>query len=1062
VDYIRFCVRNPVTVLVGVIFVVLFGIVSFQALPYQLSPNVDAPVITVTTTWPGASPYEVERDILEEQEDVLKGVRNLYKMEGTASDGRGEVTLEFEVGTDIDDALLRVSNKLDEVPSYPENVDRPIMSSAGSEASPVIYMALKPEPGNDTDIYTYRTYLQNEITQFIERVPGVAEVEVFNGIEKEMQVRLKPEALASYGLTIDEVINVIRGDNATISAGDVSVGRFEVRVRSVNEYQDARAIENVVVTTDGQRRVRVGDLAEVSIGYEELDTPGLQSGTPGVVVAVRPQADANILAMTDAVEEVVTELNETELVPRGVRLDWLADRRPYINAAIDLLKTNIAFGGSLAIIALMLFLRSITSTLVVAAAIPISVIGSFIFMRAFGTTLNVVSLAGIAFAVGMLVDNAIVVLENIDRHRKMGKGAFRASYDGTREVWGAVFASSLTTVAVFLPVLFLEQEAGLLFRDIAVAVTCAVSISLIVSVSVIPMFSRQLYGSSFLHRFEKPLNKTSFIGRFGEAVGDAYMVVVRGALYNTVTRLATIVILSGSAIAAAYIFFPKMEYLPQGNRALIINIMIPPPGLSYEERLAIGEFVHEYLEPYYGESKDGYPPVERTFYIGRGQSLILGVICGEQQRTAELIPLCQEMMGSIPGVFGISNQASIFQQGLGRGRTIDVDLRGGDLDQLVAAAGRMMGAIRERIDDVQIRPQPSLDMLFPEAQFKPDPERLRAVGMTATQFGIALDVLNDGRQIADYKQEGQKKIDLVVMVDESDIGSPEALNDALMPTPLGTVVPVSSLARLEKTTGLTQIRHLERDRTVSLQVTPPYRTTIQEAMEIVANEIEPQLRAEGALEGVRVGMSGTADKLTETRQALQMNFLLAAAITYLLMSALFGNFFYPLIIMLTVPLAGTGGLVGLKLINVFIAPQQLDILTMLGFIILIGVVVNNAILIVHQSLNNVRYERMAHYDAVIDATRSRLRPIYMTAVTSLSGMLPLVLYPGPGSELYRGLGSVVLGGLALSTIFTVFLIPAMLLFFIGMEKPASDEEAQEEAAAKSSGESPTADPVPVK
>ena len=307
-------------------------------------------------------------------------------------------------------------------------------------------------------------------------------------------------------------------------------------------------------------------------------------------------------------------------------------------------------------------------------------------------------------------------------------------------------------------------------------------------------------------------------------------------------------------------------------------------------------------------------------------------------------------------------------------------------------------------------------------------------GMSAKDLGISLDVLMDGRRIGEFKQEGQKKIDLVLKASEKDISTPEELYNSLLATPGGRIVPVSSLSELVRTTGITQIRHLERRRTVTLQVTPPKTMPLQEAMETIDNKIIPILKNQGMLQGVDVKQSGVADKLTETGKALQWNFILAALIAYLLMAALFGNFIYPLIILFTVPLAAAGGFIGLRLENLFISYQPFDILTMLGFIILVGVVVNNAILIVHQALNNIRYHGMDYREAVLESTKTRLRPIYMSASTSIFGMLPLVLIGGPGSEFYRGLGSVVLGGIAISTIFTVFVIPCLLMFAIKMEK----------------------------
>ena len=1032
-DFIRFSIKNPVTVLVGIVLIILFGMVALQRIPVQLSPNVERPEITVTTSWPGSTPYEIERDVVEEQEKVLKGIPNLFEMESDSSNGRSQITLRFDIGTNIDDALLRVSNKLNEVRDYPENVDRPILSTSGARSSPAVWLVMKTLEGNPRDPYSYRTYLENEVRQYLDRVDGVADLYINGGVETEMHVIISPEKLAAYGLTIDAVVTALQNGNANVSAGNLNVGRRDYRVRTVAEYRSAEDIQNVIVHADGEREVRIADLAEVRFGFEKLETPFIGDGTPGIGMGVRAEPDTNVLELTDRVEEVVKTLNEGKLKSAGVQLVIVSEQRPYIRGAIALLQQNIAVGGCLAIVVLLIFLRSIAPTVVIATSIPISIIGTFILMEAVGSTLNVISLAGIAFAVGMLVDNAIVVLENIDRHRGMGKSAFDSAYDGAREVWGAVLASSLTTIAVFLPVVFMEDEAGQLFKDIAVAVTCAVSLSLLISVTAIPMFSQQLFKMGFHANGGTP-SKRGPIQMLGSWLTSGFMGTLGLIMRNVFTRAVAIVVLTSGSLLCTYSLIPKTEYLPEGNRDTIMNVMVPPPGLSYEERAQIGESLFEFFEPYYEPGYEGYPGIRRIFYMGRQQNMMLGVVCQDQQRTKELIPLCKKAMSSIPSVYGISNQASIFQRGLGEGRTITVDISGSDINELVSIGGAMFGMVKERIADVQVRPLPALDLMFPESNFVPDRERLRSVGMTAREFGIGLDVLMDGRDIGDFKQEGEKKIDLIVKTSDTDIQTPEDLYNALLVTPNGGAVPVSSLAQKVETTGLTEIRHLERDRTVSLQITPPYTTTIQEAMEIINNEIIPGLREKGMLENVDIGMSGTADRLTETREALQWNFLLAAAITYLLMAALFGNFIYPFIIMFTVPLASAGGFLGLRLVNIFVAPQQLDILTMLGFIILIGVVVNNAILIVHQSLNYIRNEGMEYRAAIMEATRTRLRPIYMSAATSVFGMLPLVLWPGPGSELYRGLGSVVLGGLALSTVFTVFLIPPMLMFFIGMEK----------------------------
>jgi len=1031
-DIVSFSIKKPVTILVGIILVVLFGVISLQTLPYQLSPTVVEPVITVTTTWRGATPYEMEREIIEEQEKTLKGIPALTEMESEAFNGQSSISLTFKLGTNVDDALLRVSNKLNEVPSYPEGVDKPIINATGAATSPVIWIILKSDETNPRHIETYRTFFENEIRQHLERVEGVADLFIGSGVEDEMHIIVSPERLAAYGLTINDLIQAIRGENVNVSAGNMGVGRRDFRIRTTGEFNSEEDIANVVLVSTGEKRVTVADVAQIKRGYSKRESTVIHNSKGGMAVGVKPEPGTNILAMTERVEEVVKWLNAEKLAPQNISLEWVYDQRRYINAAIDLIKQNILIGGMLAVIVLLIFLRSIRSTLVVATSIPISIIGTFIFMKAMGRNLNVVSLAGIAFAVGMLVDNAIVVIENIDRHRKMGKSPFQASYDGTREVWGAIIASSLTTIAVFLPVVFIQEEAGQLFRDIAIAVVGAVSLSLIVSMTVIPMFAFKLFSVSS----KKVKKGEGVLARSGTRLATYIMQVVSLATRNWATRIGTVSLLILLAGGSVFFLMPQTDYLPQGNRNFVLSILVPPPGLSQQERQDIGEKLFVMAEPHLQKEHDGYPGILNMFYVARESIMLFGAMATDWDRAAELLPLFRRMIYSIPGMFGVSMQAGIFQSRIGRSRTIDVDISGDDLDRIVKVAGMMFGKAKQALPDTQVRPIPSIELSYPEVKIVPNRERLKANNMSAADLGVALDVLMDGRIVGDFKQEGRKTIDLVLKTDDDSIRTPEALYQSMIAMPGGMVVPVSTLADLERTTGMTQIRHLERNRTITLQMTPPMEVPLQGAMEEIEAKIIKPVREMGLLKGLNVRMSGAADKLTETREALKWNFILASAIAYLLMASLFGNFIYPLIIMLTVPLAGAGGFIGLKLLNVLSStPQPMDILTMLGFVILIGIVVNNAILIVHQALNNVHYNNMEYREAVLESVRSRLRPIYMSATTSIFGMLPLVVFPGSGSELYRGLGSVIIGGLAVSTVFTVFIIPSILIFVIRMEKP---------------------------
>jgi len=1036
-DIINYSIKKPVTIVVGVILILMFGFIALTKLPYQLTPTVTQPKLSVQTIWPGATPYEIERDLIEEQERALKSTAGLESYESTSSDNVGKITLTFKLGTDLNQAKLDVSNKLNEVSSYPQNALKPVISSSGDSASPVIWTTLQTTDGSD--IYKYKTFLEDEVKEQIERVPGVASLMVIGGQKDQVHVKIDSQKLSAYGLSIEQVINAIQSENVNISAGTMYVDRRTYRIRTTAEFNDLQSLRDMVIYSDGSRRILLRDVGDAVFGNEKPNGITMFLGVPGIIVGIRAEPDANIVSMTDEVEKVYQKLNSGILKENNLEFHWLYDERPYIIGSIDLVQQNIFIGAILAILVLLLFLRSISATAVVSLAIPISIVATFIILAAFGRSLNTISLAGISFAVGMLVDSAIVVLENIDRHKKMGKKFVKAAYDGTSEVWGALIASALTTIAVFLPVIFLEDEAGQLFKDIAIAVTAAVSFSLFVSISVIPMMWTQMMKFS-KHDSHKHSDKKSFIVKIGDWFSRSFMYFVKLSIKNAMTRVLTVVTLIIFSAGSVYLFFPKMEYLPQGNKNLIFNILIPPPGLSYNERKDIGESLFKKMSKHVNKEVDGVPPINRMFFGSFGDFMIFGATSSEEQRVRELIPVFAPVVNSFPGVFGITLQAGVFEQGIGEGRTVNVDLSGENIEKIATAGGMFFGAIRQAVKGAQVRPIPSIELLYQESRFHPQRDKLKAVGMSSSSLGKAIDVLNDGRKIGDFKQDGKKKVDLRLMSVEGSITTPEELAKTLIATPKGGLVPINSLATLEKTTGISEIRHLNGKRTITLQVTPPKDMTIQEMMILLEKKLIPSIEKKGMLGDVKVSLSGTADKLKETIKNMSMNVILALIIVYLLMSSLFSNFLYPLVIMFTVPIAAAGGFLGLKMTDTFLAMQPMDILTMLGFIILIGIVVNNAILIVYQALNNIRNHNMEHKEAVLDSVRSRLRPIFMSSLTSIFGMMPLVLFPGPGSEFYRGLGSVITGGLALSTFFTIFMIPALLMFVIKFEKRGKSDE----------------------
>jgi len=1033
-------IRYPITTTVGVILLAMFGVIGLTRLPIQLTPDVVQPEITVTTRWPGASPQEVERDIVDEQEEQLKSVEGLVKIESSSADSEGTITLTFQVGTDLDTALLKVSNSLEQVPAYPSDADRPVIRSVNVNSNASAWFVLSPaqegsaEAGSyEGDISTLWSFVDDSIKPEFERVPRVALSSIYGGREQEMHVIVDPARLAARAVTMSQLRDALERENRNYSGGDFDEGKRRYLVRTVGEYSSPQDVEDIVVSIRNNVPVYLKDVARVELGYREADARVFHKGRQVIALNALKEPGANIITVMDGLRQVVERLNNDLLLPRGLRLTQVYDETDYIESSINLVQESLYVGSLLAVFVLLLFLRSFTSTLVIALAIPISIVGSFLMMYVFGRTLNVISLAGMAFAVGMVVDNSIVVLENIYRHRQMGKSRFDAAYDGAREVWGAVLASTLTTVAVFVPVLFIEEEVGQLFGDIALGISFAVGLSLIVSITVIPSLSAKILRAAqpnpsrfgFQNLFGLAHLGSGFIRGTGHTVGWINRSVIR--------RLAVIVLLTGASLGLSYWLMPETEYLPVGNNNFMFGMMLPPPGLSLDEMSSLHGVLDEPLRPMW-EAAPGSPEalampgggVRDFFFVSMRNMAFMGARSNDPLRVTELGPVMQGAGFQVPGAIAFVQQASIFQPGIGEGRNIDVEISGPELDRLIQIGFRVMTGAFQNLPGAQAFPRPSLDLGNPEVRVQTHRLRAAALGISNRDLGFAVSALVDGARASDYQHEG-REIDLRVIA-EADLERRTHLLQRLpIAAPNGQLVTLGSVAEIsEVNNGPQTINHSERRRAVTIQVTPSEQMPLETAMNLIQTQILDPLRQEGLLGGLyRVSLSGAADKLTQTGEALQWNFLLAIIITYLLMASLFESFLYPFVIMFSVPLAGLGGILGLALMNRFTF-QALDVLTMLGFFILVGTVVNNAILIVHQSLNHIRLEGMEPHAAIRESVSNRIRPIFMTVGTSVFGMLPLVLFPGAGSELYRGLGSVVVGGLIVSTVFTLFLVPALL------------------------------------
>jgi HAE1 family hydrophobic/amphiphilic exporter-1 len=1036
-------IRFPVTTAVGVILLALFGIIGVVRLPVQLTPNVEEPEITVSTLWPGASPQEVEREIIEEQEEQLKSLEGLTKMESSSSDSNGTITLTFQVGTPIDSALLKVSNRLEQVPRYPDDAEKPVIRSVDVNANAIGWFILQPTPENgfEGDISTLYDFADDYLKPQFERVPGVAASNIYGGRERELHVVVDPAKLAARRVTLNQLGAALDRENRDYSGGDFDEGKRRYIVRTIGEYGSPEDIESIVIAIRSGVPIYLRDVARAELGYRKARAKVFQKGRLVLAMNAVKEPGSNILAVMKEVKQAVATLNTDLLHPRGLMLTQVYDETNYIDSAIDLVLQSLLVGGFLAIVILLLFLRSGTSTLVIAIAIPISVVGAFLMMYVFDRTLNVISLAGMAFAVGMVVDNSIVVLENIYRHRQMGKPRFTAAYDGAREVWGAVLASTLTTVAVFVPVLFIQEEAGQLFGDIALAISCAVALSLLVSITVIPSLSAKILRAAEYNPARRGYHNLwggVFLARgFTSWVTNT----VHWITASTVRRLGVVVVLTVASVGFSILLMPKTEYLPVGNNNFIFGLMLPPPGLNLEEVSSLHEPLDRQLRPLWEATPhtpaaDALPGggVHNFFFVALNNFAFMGARSNDPLRVRELIPEFRKAGAGIPGAILVVNQASIFQRGRGEGRNIDIQIRGPELERLIELGGEVFQQVLQVLPGAQARPIPSLDLDNPEVEVRTHRQRAAELGISNRELGFAVSALVDGAKASDYLFQG-KEIDLKVMAEESFAHRTHLLEQMPIATPDGRLVTLGSAAEVSVVNGPQTINHSERQRTITIQVTPDERMPLEAAMDTIYSQILDPMQQEGKLGGLyQVELSGTADKLAQIGRSLRFNFLLALAITYLLMAALFESFLYPFVIMFSVPLAALGGFLGLGTVNLF-SYQALDVLTMLGFIILVGTVVNNAILIVHQSLNHMREEALAPRDAIHEAVSNRIRPIFMSVSTSVFGMLPLILFPGAGSELYRGLGSVVVGGLIVSTVFTLFLVPA--LFSLSLDARAA-------------------------
>ncbi len=1015
---LRGAIRFPHTVAVVTLLAVLFGGLSLRRVPLQMRPSIDQPEVTVTTRYPGASPSEVEDKITRPIEEELNTVQGARRLSSTSSQGRSRITVEFDLSVDRDAALVDVLNKLGQVPDLPEEATRPVAEAISSDTSqPIMWIGLRatdrvPDPA--AHVNRMRALVDDVIEPRFRRVPGVGSLIISGGQEREVRIIVDLPRLAQRRIPLSEVIRVIRESHLTVRGGPLESGKREYVVWTKGRENSLASVGNIVLARTRQGVVRVHDVAQVVAGHKRVQTIMRQNGEGAIALGVLRKTGANVPATAERLEQTVAEVNR-DFAQRDLpyRLHVLFTEVTYIDDAVSLVTQNLLIGSGLAVLVLLLFLGSARSVLVIGISIPVSLITVFIVLEAFDRSMNIVSLAGLAFAVGMVVDNAIVVLENIFRKLTEGEEPEEAAYQGTREVALAVAASTVTTVAVFLPIVFLESEAGQIFKDIAIAIACAVIFSLLASLTLIPTLSRLLLRRPTEPRFRlAPHVLVRRLGQWSEARYYRLLGWVVGRGNGPVRAAVAVTVLSGFLISLAWL--PPSEYLPGGNRRLIITLAKPLPGMRLEQTSESIRPLEQFLL--------AQPETERIFTVFNPRFSAVGCVLtdehGSEEDIEQMLRRIRRKTADLPGFrFLFPIKASIFRV---PGKQFEVELRGPELDRLAKLSRLLSGRLRSVEGVVGVRSDFEGGGL--NLEVKPDRAALSEQGMTPAQLADAVQVALGGLKVGAFLDRG-REIDLTLIGPEHHFHRPAALTELPLATGRtpgqGDVAYLSNLARVRTERGPTEIHRVEMQRAVTLTVNLERDAALGDVMERVeAQVLAPLRRALPSTYQLKLGE--TADRLRETLGELSGSFLLALLISYLLMVALFRSFGYPLIILTSVPMGATGAFLLVSWTGV-----SFDTITMLGLIILAGIVVNNAILVVHQSLR-LRREGLPFEEAVRQGAVSRLRPIVMTVTTSVLGMLPLALGSGPGAELYRGLGLAIVGGLTLSTLVTLLLVPALL------------------------------------
>lgn len=1005
----RSALRYPAGVAVIIAVVMLFGGYSLTRLPVQLFPDIENPRISIQTSWRAASPREIESEIIEPIESVLRGLPGLTEMASFANAGNAWINLEFGLESDMQRTLIDVISRMNRIDPLPRDANQPVITLGGGngDTPALTYFFLQLLPGTEGQLYDYLPFVEDVIRPAIEAVPGVARAGADQNqlaANEELRITFDPVRAAQLGIDITATAAQLGRAN-DISGGFVDVGRRQYTLRFSGRYSP-RELESFVLDWRDGRPVRVGDIARVEITRGEQFLTNTQNGNPALAVRVDKESSANALKTLIAVKEVVDGLNQGVVRERGMVMAQSFDASVFIYRAIGLVSGNIGLGVLLAVGILWWFMRRFRPTLIVASAIPLSLLATFLVLNLGGRSLNVISLAGLAFAVGMVLDAAIVVMENIVRQREQGVDAEEAAAEGAQQVWAALLASTATTVAIFLPVLFMREVEGQLFADLAVTIAIAVVVSLVVAVTVLPLAARLWLRES---RSEDPL-----AGTWRRMAGGIMRLTATPVRRRT---LAAILLLT--PLGLSWALLPELDYLPPVKRDAVDAYFRFPPGASREmiaeEYIAV---IDARMAPFMDGTRE--PKLKNYYILTWNGGGTLGARVEDQSRVGELNEVINtEIFADLPDVRSFAGQGNLFG-GFGGERMISIHLQSRDRAALERVAARGEELVREHLPETDVRVEPGLEQAEPELRLTPRDRRIAEAGWQRSQVGDLVRALGNGLYVGEYF-DGEKRMDVILRGDSWE--SPEELAAMPLSTPDGSVVPLGEMVDISRTVGPSQLRRFDGRRTVTLDLRPPEDMSLESVLGIIRNDIEPVLKELLPADG-SILYGGSANALQRAISSMSGNFALAMVVLFLLMAALFRSVLDSAMVVLAMPLAMVGGVIAIRLLNL-VTFQPLDLLTMIGFVILLGLVVNNAILLVHQTREAER-SGMQRGEAVRVALLTRLRPIFMSTLTSIFGMLPLLLMPGTGSVIYRGLAAVIVGGMCISTIFTLLLLPCFL------------------------------------